>query len=187
MPWPIGTSSLRKIQIPPALLWRKSSNDFRDRSSLRPPRNASRISVRSIPFWPITTGQPSRYSTWIDVPAGADEEAAWAEYLLGPDADRLTGAVLLSCCDAGIRVIVAHREALAKRFLLDISDPRAQIEMLDKLSTYEHAAVAGVDTPKFWAVATRERLMQGGELRRYYPLSDAARPEYEEWKKAHGR
>ena len=26
--------------------------------------------------------------------------------------------------------------------------------------------------------------MEGGDLRRYYPLSDAARPEYEEWLKA---
>ena len=38
-----------------------------------------------------------------------------------------------------------------------------------------------------WEDFARERLMQGGELRRYYPLSEAARPEYEEWKKAHGR
>lgn len=38
-----------------------------------------------------------------------------------------------------------------------------------------------------WEDFSRERLMQGGELRRYYPLSDAARPEYETWKKAHGR
>ncbi len=38
-----------------------------------------------------------------------------------------------------------------------------------------------------WEDFARERLMQGGELRRYYPLSEAARPEYEEWKKAQGR
>ena len=28
---------------------------------------------------------------------------------------------------------------------------------------------------------SRMKLLQGGELRRYYPLSDEARPEYEEW------
>ena len=33
-----------------------------------------------------------------------------------------------------------------------------------------------------WEVFTRMRLAQGGELRKYYPLSDEARPEYEEWK-----
>ena len=34
-----------------------------------------------------------------------------------------------------------------------------------------------------WEDFSRERLSQGGDLRRYYPLSDAARPEYEEWKR----
>jgi regulator of RNase E activity RraA len=34
-----------------------------------------------------------------------------------------------------------------------------------------------------WEEFTRLRLSQGGELRRYYPLSDAARPEYEEWRR----
>jgi regulator of RNase E activity RraA len=36
-----------------------------------------------------------------------------------------------------------------------------------------------------WEDFSRERLSQGGDLRRYYPLSDAARPEYEEWKRQH--
>jgi regulator of RNase E activity RraA len=34
-----------------------------------------------------------------------------------------------------------------------------------------------------WEDFTRERLSEGGDLRRYYPLTDAARPEYEEWLK----
>jgi len=34
-----------------------------------------------------------------------------------------------------------------------------------------------------WEDFSRERLSEGGDLRRYYPLSDAARPEYEEWKR----
>jgi regulator of RNase E activity RraA len=34
-----------------------------------------------------------------------------------------------------------------------------------------------------WEEFTRMRLSQGGELRKYYPLSDEARPEYEEWRK----
>jgi regulator of RNase E activity RraA len=34
-----------------------------------------------------------------------------------------------------------------------------------------------------WEDFSRERLAAGGDLRRYYPLSDAARPEYEEWKR----
>jgi hypothetical protein len=34
-----------------------------------------------------------------------------------------------------------------------------------------------------WETFSKVRLMEGGDLRRYYPLSDAARPEYEEWLK----
>jgi regulator of RNase E activity RraA len=33
-----------------------------------------------------------------------------------------------------------------------------------------------------WEDFSRERLAAGGDLRRYYPLMDAARSEYEEWK-----
>ena len=33
-----------------------------------------------------------------------------------------------------------------------------------------------------WEEFSRVRLAEGGSLQRYYPLSDAARPEYEEWR-----
>jgi regulator of RNase E activity RraA len=33
-----------------------------------------------------------------------------------------------------------------------------------------------------WEEFSRERLSEGGDLRRYYPLTEAARPEYEAWK-----
>jgi regulator of RNase E activity RraA len=32
-----------------------------------------------------------------------------------------------------------------------------------------------------WEDFSRQKLSEGGDLRRYYPLSDAARPEYEAW------
>ena len=35
-----------------------------------------------------------------------------------------------------------------------------------------------------WEEFSRIRLSQGGDLRRYYPLTDDAREEYEEWRKA---
>lgn len=34
-----------------------------------------------------------------------------------------------------------------------------------------------------WEEFSRMRLSQGGELRKYYPLSEEARAEYEEWRK----
>ncbi|MBV9539313.1 MAG: ribonuclease activity regulator RraA [Acidisphaera sp.] len=36
-----------------------------------------------------------------------------------------------------------------------------------------------------WEEFSRIRLAEGGDLRRYYPLMDVARPEYEEWKAKH--
>ncbi len=38
-----------------------------------------------------------------------------------------------------------------------------------------------------WEEFTRLRLLQGGELRKYYPLTDEARVEYEEWRKQQGK
>ncbi len=37
-----------------------------------------------------------------------------------------------------------------------------------------------------WEEFSRQKLEAGGDLRLYYPLSDEARPEYEEWKKMNG-
>ena len=38
-----------------------------------------------------------------------------------------------------------------------------------------------------WEEFSRERLFDGGELRRYYPLSPDAQPEYEAWRQKKGR
>jgi len=38
-----------------------------------------------------------------------------------------------------------------------------------------------------WEEFSRERLAQGGDLRKYYPLRADAQAEYEEWKKRHGK
>jgi predicted ATP-grasp superfamily ATP-dependent carboligase len=100
----------------------------------------------------------SRFARPIDVPLlGPNDEArAWADWLLGPDARPLHGAVLLSCSDAGIELIARHREALAERFLLDDSNPDAQLRMLGKLETYEAAEAAGVPTPRFRLARSRD-------------------------------
>ena len=48
-------------------------------------------------------------------------------------------------------------------------------ELLEKAS--EHAE---------WEEFSRMRLAEGGDLRKYYPLSDEAQAEYEEWRKRQG-
>ena len=45
------------------------------------------------------------------------------------------------------------------------------------------AVIAKASVHHEWEVFSRERLAAGGELTRYYPLSEAARPEYEQWRK----
>ena len=37
-----------------------------------------------------------------------------------------------------------------------------------------------------WEVFSREKLMEGAPLQRYYPLHEDAEGEYEEWKKKKG-
>ncbi|HSU67283.1 MAG TPA: ATP-grasp domain-containing protein [Tepidisphaeraceae bacterium] len=101
----------------------------------------------------------SRFCHWVDVTIEGGTEASWARWLLGPESDHLKGAVVLSCGDAGIRLIAKHRAELLKKFKLDISDPHAQIQMLDKMTTYRNAIAAGVPTPKFWTVESREQVL----------------------------
>ena len=49
------------------------------------------------------------------------------------------------------------------------------------------ALLEKVSTHHDWEEFSRLRLSEGGDLKRYYPLSDAARPEYEEWLKIQKR
>jgi regulator of RNase E activity RraA len=48
------------------------------------------------------------------------------------------------------------------------------------------ALLAAASEHAQWEEFSRERLAQGGDMRRYYPLTEEARPEYEEWLKARG-
>ena len=97
----------------------------------------------------------SRYCRHLDV--GGDARA-WERFLLGPQSDPLRGAVVLACSDEAVQLIAERREELEARFLLDESNPRAQLVMLNKLSTYRAAREAGVPTPLFWVADSREQL-----------------------------
>jgi predicted ATP-grasp superfamily ATP-dependent carboligase len=116
-----------------------------------------------------STVRASRYCTWLDVPVEGSVEESWARFLLGDEAEYLRGAVVLSCSDAGIMVLVRYREELLERYLLDDSEPGAQMLMLDKLTTYTRAREAGVPTPRFWETRGREQIVAlRGEL--VFPL-----------------
>ena len=97
----------------------------------------------------------SRYCRRLPLRDGASGEEAWATYLLGPDSDHLRGAVVLACSDAGLQVLLRHRERLTEKYRLDDCNPAAQAAVLDKLTTYQWARGAGVPAPGFWKVGAR--------------------------------
>jgi D-aspartate ligase len=99
----------------------------------------------------------SRFIRWIPMPPNATSDD-WLEYLLGRHSDPLTGSVLLAASDAGVELVARHRGELLERFLLDNSNPEAQLCMLDKLCTYEAAVAAGVPVPGFWPVRSTSEL-----------------------------
>ena len=111
----------------------------------------------------------SRFARYLPARWLGGDEATWKAFLLGPDSDALRGAVLISPSDVGIEIIAHNRERLAEKFILDDSNPDAQLAMLDKLRTYEAARAGGVDTPRFWRVETLQDVLRlEGEL--VYPL-----------------
>jgi D-aspartate ligase len=98
----------------------------------------------------------SRFARKIRLPGKEPFHQEAAEYLVGPASEALRGSVLLVGSDEGLRLVAAHREQLSERFLLDLSNPEAQVRMLDKLATYRAARDAGVPVPDFWTVKTTE-------------------------------
>lgn len=126
----------------------------------------SGVSVHVLPDAPP---DHSRYAHTMALPPARTHQEAWARYLLGPASEPFRGAVLLSCSDAGLELLIEHREELAGKFVLDISDPQAQRCLLSKLSTYDQARAAGVPTPLFWTAASAEEVRaHEGEF--VYPL-----------------
>jgi D-aspartate ligase len=134
--------------LPPAIVLGGQAN------ALSVARSLGRLGVRVYSL--NDTDAPVRYSRWcrrLPVPWRGSDEASWAAWLLGSEADCLRGAVLLAASDQGIDVLARHRAALAERFRLDESNPEAQLAMLDKLATYRIAKAAGIPTPRFQVVS----------------------------------
>jgi D-aspartate ligase len=124
---------------------------------------ARSLGAAGIPVYAINHRQSvirySRFCRWIDLPdSSAVGIEVWAAYLLGRESNYLRGAVLLAASDEAIELIAEHRVALSEKFTLDLSNPEAQLCMLDKLCTYRAARAAGVPTPRFWVADTREQV-----------------------------
>src|SRR6266851_568223 len=126
---------------------------------------ARSLGSAGIPVYAISPRQSvvrySRFCRWIDLPdSNAIATEVWAAYLLGRQSNHLRGAVLLAASDEAIELIAEHRQLLSEKFTLDLSNPEAQLCMLDKLCTYRAAQAAGVPTPKFWGANTRKQIVK---------------------------
>ena len=126
---------------------------------------ARSLGSAGIPVYAISPRQSvvrySRFCRWIDLPdSNAIGTEVWAAYLLGRQSNHLRGAVLLAASDEAIELIAEHRQSLSEKFTLDLSNPEAQLCMLDKLCTYRAAQAAGVPTPKFWVANTPEQIVK---------------------------
>ena len=126
---------------------------------------ARSLGAAGVPVYAINHRQSvvrySRFCKWIDLPdSNAIGTEVWAAYLLGRESNHLRGAVLLAASDEAIELIAEHRQSLAEKFTLDLSNPDAQLCMLDKLCTYRVAQAASVPTPKFWGANTRKQIVK---------------------------
>jgi predicted ATP-grasp superfamily ATP-dependent carboligase len=156
---------LSNSTLPPAIILGGDHNALSIARSL----GAAGIEVYAINY-PHADVRYSRFCKWINLPESvAIAPESWAAYLLGPESDHLRGAVLLAASDEAIELIAEHRQALSAKFTLDLSNPAAQLCMLDKLCTYRAAEAAGVPTPRFWVAETREQIKEL-EAELVYPL-----------------
>ena len=100
----------------------------------------------------------SRLARAIRLPSGVPYAQAATDFLTGSASNYLQGSVLLAAGDAELEIMATHRDILSRKFLLDASNPVAQLMMLDKLATYSAAREAGVATPRFWQVRSKNDL-----------------------------
>ncbi|MBC8353579.1 MAG: hypothetical protein H8E66_16390 [Planctomycetes bacterium] len=111
---------------------------------------------RSIPVYvlnePNADVQYSRYARRLPISTKLPFPRAAIEFLTGSGSDAYAGAVLLAASDDALQVVAQHRAQLENKFLLDLSNPVAQEQMLDKLATYRIAEAARVPTPQYWQV-----------------------------------
>lgn len=98
----------------------------------------------------------SRFARRLDVEGNVED---WGRFLLDGRSDWLRGAILLSCSDDGVQLLLDHREALARKYVLDTCHPPAQWCFLNKLATYEAASEVGVPTPLFWRADSMDDLL----------------------------
>ena len=155
--------------LPPAILFGGFFQSFQVVESL---------ARRSIPVFVLNDrwaeARYSHYARAIRLPENVPYTEAATDFLTSSASDYLEGSVLLAAGDQELEIVNRHRETLAKKFRLDLSNPVAQQMMLNKLATYAAAQEVGVPTPRFWRVRTEEDLLR---LREEFPYPLIVKPE----------
>ncbi len=97
--------------------------------------------------------QYSRYAQWIPMDASVDVQTQWLEWLTTKKG-RYRGSVVLACGDDALEFLAIHRKDLEEDYLLDLTNDRILMAMLDKAQTYAIAKAANVPAPDVWVVNT---------------------------------
>jgi D-aspartate ligase len=137
--------------FPPAILFGGFFQSFQVVESL---------ARRSIPVYVLNDrwaeARYSRYARAIRLPENVPYPQAAVDFLTGNASNYLEGSVLLAAGDQELEIISLHRETLARKFRLDLSNPVAQQMMLNKLATYEAAKEVRVPTPRYWRIQAED-------------------------------
>ncbi|MCH2171070.1 hypothetical protein MK489_09830 [Myxococcota bacterium] len=91
------------------------------------------------------------------IPEGMDPQIFWEELLIGPNHPQLRGCVILACSDDAIEFMAMHRSELRSGgYILDDHVSNQQLQLLNRHITLELASLAGIPTPRHWAVERPE-------------------------------
>ena len=128
------TTHNRKSLLPPAILFGGFFQAFQVVESL---------AARGIEVYVLNdrwnAARFSRLAKAIHLTSNLPYAQAAEEFLTGSASEYLRGCVLLAAGDVELEIIVKYREKLLGKFLLDVSNPVAQLIMLDKMKTYRAA------------------------------------------------
>ncbi len=104
-------------------------------------------------------------------PSGHSANEHFKKVLLDNPPVELSGAVIFACSDVAIEFICAFRQSLEKHYRLDIQNAELQPQLLDKRTTLELAAKAGVATSAHRRITSIEDLdaLLAGELDIQFP------------------
>ena len=94
--------------------------------------------------------------------------------------------VIKTCRKLGIASVAVYSEADAKALHVEMADEAVFIGPAAPRESYLVAEKIIEDSKKHaeWEEFTRLRLSQGGDLRKYYPLSPEGEAEYQAWRAA---